>query len=124
MQWFSLIIVVAALALFLLPRLKWIGVEEAAQHLKAGALLVDVRSLGEVKSAPVAGARHVPLGRLVHDFADPGGKTEQVVLVFCASGVRSGSAVRQLKALGYTRVWNLGGLGRARQAAQRSLAGA
>ncbi len=72
-----------------------------------GALLVDVRTLGEVQSSPVAGATHIPL----HEVKARKGELpkDRDVIFFCRSGRRSASAMRLMKREGWTRVHNGGG---------------
>ncbi len=82
-----------------------------------GALLVDVREPAEVAaSGKLAGARVVPLGALPA-CADPAGpdhdpafRTDQAVILYCATGDRSNLAGQALLRLGYLKVHNLGGI--------------
>ncbi len=70
-------------------------------------VLIDVREPHEYAIASIPGARLIPLGA----FADviPSLDRERDLIIHCRSGVRSGTAVRQLQAVGFTRVWNLAG---------------
>ena len=75
--------------------------------LKAkGALLVDVRSVGEFATANAPGTVNIPLGDLGQRLAEIP-KTAPVVLC-CASGSRSGMAKLMLKKNGYPEVYNVG----------------
>ena len=81
---------------------------ELAERLKAGDVdLIDVREPREWDIARIPGARLIPLG----DFpsAIPSLDRTHDIVVHCRSGVRSGKAVRQLQAAGFTRVKNLAG---------------
>jgi phage shock protein E len=115
MQWIGLIFVGFILAFIFLPRLSWISVEKAAERLKAGAVIVDVRSPGEFAAQRLNGAENIPLGQFAQTVEKKslGGETE--ILLFCASGTRSAVALKQLKRMGYDRVWNIGGFSRAQQ---------
>jgi sulfur-carrier protein adenylyltransferase/sulfurtransferase len=81
---------------------------ELADRLLAGDVdLIDVREPNEWDIGHIPGARLIPLG----DF--PAAiwtlsRTRDIV-VQCRSGARSGKAVRQLQAAGFTRVKNLAG---------------
>jgi adenylyltransferase/sulfurtransferase len=82
---------------------------EVAARLAAGDDfdLIDVREPHEFEFARIEGARLVPLalfGDALHTL-----DTSRDVVVLCRSGVRSAKAVRQLKAAGFRRVWNLVG---------------
>ncbi len=76
--------------------------------VKQGALLVDVRSKDEFNIASVSGAINIPLDTLPVNLKKLGKKDDSIV-VFCASGNRSGIAKRALESLGYTNVHNGGG---------------
>ena len=79
-------------------------------------LLVDVREPAELRASGKAkGAINVPLGVLSLK-ADPKApdaalKPGKPVVLYCASGGRSGMAVQMLQRLGYDPVWNIGGIG-------------
>jgi adenylyltransferase/sulfurtransferase len=82
---------------------------ELAARLERGDNLdlIDVRELNEWQIARIDAARLVPLATLPTVFSsiDP----ERDVIVHCKSGGRSANAVRQLRAAGFRRVWNLSG---------------
>ncbi|MDT8855870.1 rhodanese-like domain-containing protein [Paracoccaceae bacterium Fryx2] len=93
-------------------------IPEAVKRVADGSLtLVDVRDISELKAGGKAkGALHVPL-MLLAARADPRHPEHLsalspagAVAVYCASGARSGMAVRLLEKLGYAEVHNLGGL--------------
>lgn len=87
-----------------------VGPEEAQQRLKAPKppVLVDVRQPDEYRAGHIAGARLIPLGELSQRLAEI--PKEREVLCVCRSGSRSGSAVRQLIAAGYTATNLSGGM--------------
>lgn len=115
MDWtFLLITVIAVVAVFGLKRPSYVSVAIARRHLADGAPVIDVRSPSEFAGGHLAIARNIPLGdlrqRVPAEFPDRG----MVLLVHCLSGGRSLVARRQLIALGYRNVFNLGSLSRAR----------
>ena len=82
---------------------------ELAERLRAGDVdLIDVREPHEWDIARIPGARLIPLGDFPVRDSDHSTATRDIV-VQCRSGVRSGKAVRQLQAAGFTRVKNLAG---------------
>lgn len=87
----------------------------AARALIAqGAPVVDVRTQAEWDEEHLTGAVHIPLGSL-RDRVDEvarlvGGDRSRPVVVYCASGNRSGIAAQRLAAAGFTRIVNGGGL--------------
>lgn len=83
--------------------------EVVAGRIKAGATVVDVRTPAEFADGAYPGAVNIPLGEL-------GGRLGEIpkdrpVILYCASGMRSGSAARVLKRAGYADVLNAGGVG-------------
>jgi rhodanese-related sulfurtransferase len=90
--------------------------EVAAQVAKGQMILVDVREIAEVRASGKAeGAIVLPLSILPAKAdphqPDPALKMGVPVVVYCASGARSGRAAQLLTQLGYGPVSNLGGLG-------------
>jgi len=73
---------------------------------KADAVIIDVRSPLEYASGHVDGSVNIPLDCFVDAYANViRGKEDQVV-VYCASGARSGQAVQYLKSQGYANAVN------------------
>jgi rhodanese-related sulfurtransferase len=74
--------------------------------LKAGAIIVDVRSRGEFASGARRGSLNIPLD----EFQRGAGKLDRSkpIILCCASGARSGMAERLLRQLGFTQVFNAG----------------
>jgi glyoxylase-like metal-dependent hydrolase (beta-lactamase superfamily II)/rhodanese-related sulfurtransferase len=85
-----------------LSRLTATGFAEREAELGDRLVLIDVRNPGEVRDAPVPGARAIPLARLRGEAPslDP---TQPTVLV-CAGGARSAIGVTLLRSLGFDDV--------------------
>jgi phage shock protein E len=77
-----------------------------AALLAGGAQIVDVRTPGEYAGGHIPGSINVPLNTLGANM-DKIRKDKPAVLC-CASGMRSAIACKQLKAAGYTEVYNGG----------------
>ncbi len=119
MNWMLIVIVAGVCgALFALKRMSFVPAEEARDLLRQGALVIDVRSPGEFGSGHVPGALNIPLGNLGDEMPRRVPDRSQVLLLHCLSGARSGMAKRQLKAMGYRNVHNLGSYGRAKDIVQ------
>ena len=74
-------------------------------------VLLDIRSAEEFAVSRIPGARHMPPDTVV-DFAErelASLDRSQLIVVYCAVGMRSAAAARDLKFLGYTQVKNLRG---------------
>ncbi len=71
--------------------------------------LLDVREQSEFRQARIAGATLIPLGQLQARVKEL--PTDREIIVVCASGSRSGSAVNALRKAGYNAVNLDGGMG-------------
>jgi phage shock protein E len=78
------------------------------QKIEAGAKIVDVRSPDEYRDGGYPGAVNIPLQSLAARLGEI--PKDKPVVLYCASGARSGMAARQLKQAGYADVTNAGGL--------------
>ena len=89
-----------------------ISQEEAKARMDAGqGVVLDVREQREYDSGHIPGAVLLPVGSITEDTAAaviPSKETE--VLVYCRSGNRSKTASAALAALGYTSVYEFGGI--------------
>lgn len=78
--------------------------------LAQGAIVIDVRSPDEFAASHYPGAQNVPLHLLSITPDAVGAKPDQAIVLYCASGMRSASACRILKAAGFSQVMNAGSL--------------
>lgn len=99
-------------------RVERIDPKNAVARALAGEItVIDVRDGSELRaSGRAAGALHVPLMAL-RMKCDPSSpeclpqlKTDKPVAIYCATGARSQGAGQMLLQMGYTTVYNLGGL--------------
>jgi phage shock protein E len=74
--------------------------------LAEGARIIDVRSPAEFAAGANPKSVNIPLDRLEASLDQL--PRDATLLVCCASGMRSGMAERQLRALGYRHVVNAG----------------
>lgn len=79
-----------------------------SDKIKAGAQIVDVRSVEEFRDGYYAGAVNIPVQELPRRMGEL--QKDKAVVLYCASGARSGAAARMLKASGFKDVINAGGL--------------
>lgn len=108
MEWFTIILAIVVILYFVLPKMKQLSPSKAADLINSGARFIDVRSEGEYKTESVPGSENIPVQSIMS--AAKAGKlnSEEVVVLFCQSGMRSSRAAGQLKSLGFTKVENLG----------------
>lgn len=101
-------ILIAAIATFLVWRAaKARAVKKALPSLlRDGALVIDVRSPEEFASGHAAGSLNYPLQSLPEKVRDL--DRDKPIILCCASGARSGSAVGILKQAGFKSVTNGG----------------
>ena len=89
-----------------------ISQEEAKEMMDAGEVLIlDVREQEEYDGGHIPGAVLLPLGSINEENAAaviP--EKETVVLVYCRSGNRSKKAAKALAELGYTGIYEFGGI--------------
>lgn len=64
-------------------------------YLKKDAIILDVRTDREFKSGAIKNAKHIPLDDL-RNHVDELKKLNKPIIVYCASGVRSGKAAKFL----------------------------
>lgn len=82
--------------------------DEAWTKIKAGALLVDVRTPDEYQTH-LEGAINIPYDNVRERLAEFGEDKNKVIVLYCKSGKRSGIAQEVLKDSGFTNVFNAGG---------------
>lgn len=80
-----------------------------AEYLEKDAVILDVRSHGEYQGGHIEKAMHIPLQELKGRLNEVK-KLNKPVIAYCASGMRSGSAINLLKSNGIDAV-NGGGMG-------------
>lgn len=90
-----------------------IGASEAKKLMESGIgySLLDVRTAEEYESGFINGAKLLPYDRI--DAASAASiipAKDSLVIVYCRSGRRSAIAAQSLLELGYTRVYDLGGV--------------
>lgn len=73
------------------------------------AIVVDVRDQGEYAQGHIPNARHLPLAELERRSGELEKFKDRPLILCCASGARSASAVAQLKKAGFGKIYNLRG---------------
>ncbi len=75
--------------------------------VRNGAIILDVRTVGEFNSGHIDGSLNIPLNELSSKLNKI--KKDKCIITCCASGMRSASARAILKSKGYGEVYNGGG---------------
>lgn len=114
MSWIPFAIVVALAGGYMyVKRSGQISSKEAAEYLRNGAMVIDVRSANEFESGHILQAYNMPLDRIELIAPSTVKDRNQVLLLHCSSGVRSRMAKKRLEDIGYKHVFNLGSYERA-----------
>lgn len=91
------------------------GISAAEATLKINredAVVIDVREADEWAKGHIPNARHITLGQLEKRLPEIEKFKGRVVIVCCASGIRSANACTLLQKAGFGQVFNLaGGMG-------------
>ena len=87
--------------------------QDTAKEMMAqddGHIIVDVRRQDEYDSGHIPGAVLIPNESIGTTKPEGLPDPDQVILVYCRSGNRSRQAAQKLADLGYTRVYDFGGI--------------
>ena len=88
-----------------------INAAAAIRLLDAGkACAVDVREPDEFAIGHIPGAKLLPLGEVVSRAGEVMPDKDAAWLIYCRTGRRSADAVQKLEKLGYTNLYDLGGI--------------
>jgi rhodanese-related sulfurtransferase len=98
--------------LFSPSRVSKISPAQAKARLASGdaARLIDVRTAEEYAQGHIPGSELLPLDLLPVLARERLADKDAEIIVYCQSGGRSAQAARQLDAMGYTQVSDLGGI--------------
>jgi phage shock protein E len=110
-----LLVAGAILALLVLNAPAELSEAEACAQVRRGALVVDVRTVEEFNSQRLTNVINIPLAVVKEKLPAVVTNQSEVVLLHCRSGRRSSAAESELRALGYTNVFNIGSFERARK---------
>ena len=95
------------------PGYQQITAQEAKTMMDVGAgtIVLDVREQEEYDQGHIPGTVLLPVGEITQESASAAvPEKDTVVLVYCRSGNRSKAAAGELAQLGYTQVYEFGGI--------------
>jgi len=89
-----------------------ISQDEAMQIMEEESdyLIVDVRRPDEFAEGHIEGAINVPNEGIADEMPEELPDTDQLLLVYCRTGRRSKEAAEKLAEIGYTNVYEIGGI--------------
>jgi len=118
MEWAILFLIFDILALaLLLGHSDRLPAEKAAEYLRKGALVIDVRMPPEFAASHLPNAVNIPFTGIDSLVPMRIQDKDRVLLLYGQVGMRSSLARRRLEALGYANAFNLGSFDRAAQIA-------
>lgn len=90
---------------------KTISPEDAKKMMEDMAVtILDVREQMEFCSGHIPNAQNLPVGSVRRRASAELPDTDATILVYCLSGMRSATACTILTELGYTKVYDFGGI--------------
>ena len=93
------------------PLFSRITSEEAKRMIDEGDVaIVDVRTESEYDEAHIPGAISLPFDEIGTNKLGPLPDLDETIIVYCRTGVQSKLAVGKLMSIGYTDVYDLGGI--------------
>lgn len=89
-----------------------ISQDEAKEMMKAddGHVIVDVRGQDEYDSGHIPGAINIPNETIRDSMPDGLPDLDQIILIYCKSGMRSRKAAKKLNDIGYKNIYEFGGI--------------
>ena len=86
--------------------------EEAREMMQRddGHIILDVRRQDEYEQGHIPGAVCIPNEEIEDEMPEGLPDLDQILLVYCRSGRRSKDAARKLSDMGYTNVYEFGGI--------------
>ena len=84
-------------------------------------LVIDVRSLEEVKTGIIQDAIHIEWTQIDKEINDIDITKDQPIYLYCRSGNRSGKAAVILEKIGFTNVINAGGIDEAAKKLEKKI---
>ena len=89
-----------------------INQEKAREMMTAddGHIIVDVRRADEYASGHIPGAILIPNESIGTEQPDQLPDKDQIILIYCRSGNRSKQAAQKLANMGYTNIYEFGGI--------------
>lgn len=120
MQFLLVLSVIVAALLLLKIFLSGISSGRAIDFIRQGAVLIDVRSETEFNSGSIETAVNIPYDRISESIASVVQEKHTPVLLFCHSGSRAALARQSLNKAGYTNVYSIGTVTRARKLSRQA----
>jgi|SRR5690554_2802399 len=76
---------------------------------KQDGVVLDIRDSSDFRKGHITDSHHIPFKDLAQRYSELNAYKEKPIIIICKMGQTAGSASKQLKALGFTEVYKLGG---------------
>ena len=90
-------------------RITEISAKDAANEVRRGAMLIDVREKEDWDAAHIPGAVHLSRGVIEPEIEEKAPALNTPIICHCGGGSRSALAAESLQKMGYTNVGSLAG---------------
>lgn len=92
--------------------IKKLSMKQAKEKLDVDKdiILIDIRTHEEYDTGHIPGCIHIPLQELEMRIGDVAPHLDQVIYYYCRSGVRTLTAGAILDYMGYTNLYDIGGI--------------
>lgn len=77
-----------------------------------GAVLIDVRTKGEFMEGHIPNSVNIPVDNIEEGMKQAYPDKDTPIILYCRSGARSKNAASKLKTMGYTEIYDFGGISR------------
>ncbi|MGL4798378.1 MAG: rhodanese-like domain-containing protein [Cellulosilyticaceae bacterium] len=86
--------------------------QQAKRNLEIdkNSILIDIRTEAEYKEGYIPGCMHIPLAELADTIQQVAQDYDKPIYYYCRSGVRTITAGIVLEQLGYTNLYDIGGI--------------
>jgi phage shock protein E len=112
--WIGYFLVLGSLLAFMfIRRSGQVSRKDAAELLRKGAMVVDVRRPSEFSSGHLSQAFNMPVDEIEGISREKLKDKDRAILVHCKTGLRSKKAKEKLSRMGYKNVFDLGSYERA-----------
>ncbi len=89
---------------------KTLSCQDMEEKVKNGALLIDVRDLEDYEKEHLDNAINIPDYEIDYKIDEYAKSKNDIIILYCQSGVRSNQSAIKLQEMGYTNVYSLGGI--------------
>lgn len=92
--------------------IKRLAPQEAKNNLEKdkNIILLDVREASEYKTGHIKGAKNLSVSIIAQAISNIAQDKDATIYVYCLSGGRSARACQVLAQMGYTKIYDLGGI--------------